>query len=232
MGSGVEHHRANPAAGYPAVSPQEVARYPTSRRSMEPEEDIISTPRDARSSSVKQHNGHQEASDEQRERTSTYRPAPSIPAPAISMKRKFIPAGIPAIERSMLFDNPDNVGREHMASERTFLAYMRTGLAIVSAGVIFVQLFAVSNAILLDQDMPPAFTAREIERFARPLGLALIALGFSVVVIGLYRYLSVQSALQVQKYPVARVTTAFISFVLGGVTAVLFGVMLRGNRGE
>ncbi len=43
---------------------------------------------------------------------------------------RFLPEGI-----SLRLENSGSVARDHLASERTFLAYMRTSLAIASSGV-------------------------------------------------------------------------------------------------
>lgn len=47
---------------------------------------------------------------------------------------------------SLVLDNSGSVARDHLASERTFLAYVRTSLALSSAGVgerlVFVAVLA------------------------------------------------------------------------------------------
>lgn len=42
---------------------------------------------------------------------------------------------VPLIKFSLVLENKGNVARDHLASERTYLAYVRTSLATASAGV-------------------------------------------------------------------------------------------------
>lgn len=97
-------------------------------------------------------------------------------------------------EASLRLQNCGSVARDHLALERTFLAYMRTSLAIASAGVgkrpessvlsnnntdrllsvvylALVQLFDTSNKT-------------DIKKSAHPLGASLIAMGLLVLGIG------------------------------------------------
>ena len=76
---------------------------------------------------------------------------------------------------ALVLQNSGSVARDHLASERTFLAYTRTSLGLASAGVAFVQLFTMS-----DRSKPtPA-----INRFATPLGLSTLGMALIVLIIG------------------------------------------------
>ncbi|KAJ7050549.1 hypothetical protein C8F01DRAFT_1000629 [Mycena amicta] len=116
----------------------------------------------------------------------------------------------------MTLENTGSVARDHLASERTFLAYVRTSLAIASTGVALVQLFTIaSNSTANDAHL------------ARPLGATMVCLGMVVLAIGTTRYFRIQNALVVGMYPIARLTSAFITLVLGAVIIVVFAVMLN-----
>lgn len=45
-------------------------------------------------------------------------------------------------------ENRGSVGRDHLALERTFLAWMRTSLTLVSIGIAIAQLFRLPELIL------------------------------------------------------------------------------------
>lgn len=102
---------------------------------------------------------------------------------------------------SLRLENSGSVARDHLASERTFLAYMRTSLAIASAGVgelhlplvlghilnacrfflALVQLFAITAA---SSSSYVSITAHKLHSYARPLGAATVIMGLIVLVIG------------------------------------------------
>ncbi|KAF7309616.1 DUF202 domain-containing protein [Mycena indigotica] len=130
---------------------------------------------------------------------------------------------------AMTLENTGSVARDHLASERTFLAYVRTSLAIASTGVALVQLFSIAvNSDSTGLSFLP--TTRRVQGWAQPLGATMVCLGILVLAIGTTRYFRIQSALINGMYPVARWTSAFITVLLGAVITVVFGVMLSAKR--
>lgn len=69
-------------------------------------------------------------------------------------------------------ENSGSVARDHLASERTFLAYMRTSLAIASSGVALTQLFSAASS-------------HKLSVYVRPLGASIVIVGLLVLFIGL-----------------------------------------------
>jgi len=116
-------------------------------------------------------------------------------------------------------ENTGSVARDHLANERTWLAYVRTSLSIASAGVALVQLFTISTAVTIP--------TKQLRKFVRPLGGATVILGWLTLVIGTWRYFRVQTSLQGNKFPPARVFVGFLSVVLGSIVAVTFAVLLE-----
>ncbi|KAI9510138.1 hypothetical protein F5148DRAFT_630216 [Russula earlei] len=99
---------------------------------------------------------------------------------------------------SLTLQNTGSVARDHLASERTFLAYVRTSLSFSGAGVALVQLFRVSvNATV--NDLPGNEIA--VAPYARPLGATLIAFGMVVLAMGTLRYFTIQRALPQGLFP-------------------------------
>lgn len=104
---------------------------------------------------------------------------------------------------SLTLENSGSVARDHLASERTFLAYVRTSLALASSGVgestspgccitvlmsftlALVQLFTVASA-----NFPPGKNSgRRLHHYIRPLGATTIVLGLIVLIIGVHPFL-------------------------------------------
>ncbi|KZP14037.1 hypothetical protein FIBSPDRAFT_698999, partial [Athelia psychrophila] len=111
----------------------------------------------------------------------------------------------------LTLENSSSVARDHLASERTFLVYVRTSLVIVSTGVALVQLFIVSPS-----------SSTSVQKLSRPLGAATVALAFSILLVGSVRFFTIQSALTRGKFPVARVTVAGMALALGAVVVMVF----------
>ena len=72
-------------------------------------------------------------------------PSGSIPSPRHEPDRS--PATALPFKLSLTLQNTGSVARDHLASERTFLAYVRTSLAFASAGVGASSLSRSSNPI-------------------------------------------------------------------------------------
>ncbi|KDR77537.1 hypothetical protein GALMADRAFT_138631 [Galerina marginata CBS 339.88] len=129
----------------------------------------------------------------------------------------------------LVLENSGSVARDHLASERTFLAYVRTSLALAGMGVAIVQLFTIADLTSRGTGTPLSEASRRLQKFARPLGVTAVVLALVVLGIAVYRYFLVQYALPEQKFPVARLSVVFISFVLGVVVTVIFAALLDGK---
>lgn len=70
--------------------------------------------------------------------------------------------------------DPDSRARTHLANERTFLAWFRTGITLIALGLAAAQ--------LLGRDADPGIPLVQV------LSTVVIATGAAAVVIGLYRY--------------------------------------------
>ncbi|KAJ3769185.1 hypothetical protein FB446DRAFT_649122 [Lentinula raphanica] len=126
----------------------------------------------------------------------------------------------------LVLENSGSVARDHLALERTFLAYVRTSLAIASTGVALVQLFTISS----NTSSESIGFASKIQSFARPLGSTSVGLGILVLLIGLLRYFTVQTALTEGKFPVSRLMIGGIALSLLAIVTTVFAVLIAGRR--
>ncbi|KAF8334689.1 uncharacterized protein EI90DRAFT_3049860 [Cantharellus anzutake] len=131
------------------------------------------------------------------------------------------------LDPSKTLENSGSVARDHLANERTWLAYLRTSLALASAGVALVQLFTISAKTSNDNNSQDG---SHLQRFARPLGAATVCIGIIVLGIGAQRYFRVQHALTKGRFPPARISMGIISSLLVTTVAVTFGVLLGVRR--
>ncbi|KAF8517408.1 hypothetical protein BU17DRAFT_14335, partial [Hysterangium stoloniferum] len=120
---------------------------------------------------------------------------------------------------SYVLENVGSVARDHLANERTWLAYVRTSLAIAAMGVAIVQLFTIA----------PSNRAVSHKKYsARPLGATIVIVAVGVLGIGMsvYRYFKIQKAMTQGIFPVARGTIIVITAVLASLAAVIFAILV------
>ncbi|TFK40698.1 hypothetical protein BDQ12DRAFT_721319 [Crucibulum laeve] len=150
-------------------------------------------------------------------------PKPTKPSLFSALSSKInlpVPEGV-----SLTLHNSGSVARDHLASERTFLAYMRTSLAIASSGVALVQLFTAASASTIDHH--PG--GHRLHAYVRPLGATTVTIGILVLLIGVVRYFTVQAALTKGHFPAARIATGFIAFALAALVTATFGILMAGK---
>jgi len=85
-----------------------------------------------------------------------------------------------------VLDNRGSTARDHLANERTLLAWVRTALGIIGLGVVFEK--------LVDSAGSTAVVASAV----------LISYGVGILVYSLYRYERVITYLERGEFPVAR----------------------------
>jgi putative membrane protein len=111
---------------------------------------------------------------------------------------------------------------DHAANERTFLAWVRTGLAVIAFGFVIEKfnLFIVTMATASSSD---AGRRLQLERLAGPLGrydgLALFLLGMVLVVTAATRFIRTERLLADEKTHSARSVRA--ELFLSGALAVI-----------
>ena len=108
----------------------------------------------------------------------------------------------PAVEHART--DPDSRARTHLANERTFLAWFRTGLTLAALGV--------AGAQFLDRDVPSALPV------VRLTATVVILTGMLLVAVGLQRYVRGRDHIDAADF---RPASSSILFSAGGAIAAL-----------
>jgi putative membrane protein len=103
---------------------------------------------------------------------------------------------------NMMDDRPDpphdneptnpNLTRDHLANERTLLAWLRTGIAVAGIGILVARFG-------LEQTGAPGSTDRGV--LSEVVGIALIAAGAGLTLLGAYRYRRTTDAINADVTP-------------------------------
>ncbi|CAP69340.1 uncharacterized protein PODANS_1_10040 [Podospora anserina S mat+] len=123
--------------------------------------------------------------------------------------------------RSIELENKGSVARDHLALERTFLAWLRTSLAFASIGIAITQLFRL-NTSLADDDHQ-SYTLRHL---GKPLGSTFLAVSILILFLGYNRYLESQAWVIKGKFPASRGTIILVSFIAFAVTVASLVVVI------
>ncbi|KAF8483108.1 hypothetical protein JB92DRAFT_2642571, partial [Gautieria morchelliformis] len=124
----------------------------------------------------------------------------------------------------LVLENTGSVARDHLANERTWLAYVRTSLSIAGTGVALVQLFTISQSTALAENL--FGTSLSLRHFSRPLGATTVLLALCILGVGVLRYFKVQTAMVQGQFPAARITVVVITVALAALVAITFSIVV------
>ncbi|KAL4934143.1 uncharacterized protein BDV17DRAFT_1685 [Aspergillus undulatus] len=158
---------------------------------------------------------------------------------------------------SLELENKGSVARDHLALERTFLAWLRTSLAFASIGIAVTQLFRLSNTttesangIELTPQSVSSFlspsihgsssdaefiritdTSQRLRSLGKPLGTTFIGVAILILLVGFHRYFESQYWIIRGKFPASRGSIALIAFVAGALIVAALAVILAISPG-
>jgi len=119
---------------------------------------------------------------------------------------------------SLTLENKASVARDHLANERTFLAWLRTSLSFISIGIAITQLFRLSKTSVNQTN--------EYDKGGKLLGIAFIILGIVFLSFGIARYFHSQYLMTKGYFPASRGSVIIGAILTVVVLATFFIVII------
>jgi putative membrane protein len=117
-------------------------------------------------------------------------------------------------------ENNDTKLREHLANERTFLAWVRTSVALIGLGFVIVKfaLFLKEVSLLFKEQ-----SITETEGFSAVIGVVIVAFGVVLSPFAYFQYKKVEKQINRQSYKSTSILSGFltIAIVAGGILLIL-----------
>ncbi|KAI8068108.1 uncharacterized protein B0P05DRAFT_475103 [Gilbertella persicaria] len=118
---------------------------------------------------------------------------------------------------SFMLENKAAVARDHLANERTFLAWLRTSLSLITVGVAITQLYHLAPA-----------TGNTVghAKAGKALGSAFVVFSIVFLYFANARYFHTQVAMTKGQFPASRGAVVFGSTCILAVLIAMFVVIL------
>lgn len=134
------------------------------------------------------------------------------------------------LRNTLVLKNTGLVARDHLANERTYLAWTRTALVMMTLGLAFLQLYSIQlrahEAVYknIEYEMDSTHGVSGLRTTGKPFGVLIGVFALITAGVGFYRYMAVQQRLQNGEFPASRFLVAMV-LGLCGVLMVLILVM-------
>ena len=109
--------------------------------------------------------------------------------------------------------------REHLANERTFLAWVRTSVALIGLGFVIVKFALFLNEISL---MFKANAIEDSEGFSAVIGVIIVAFGVALAPFAFFQYKKMEKQINNRSYKSSSMLTLFLtlSTIIGGILLI------------
>ena len=120
------------------------------------------------------------------------------------------------IEEKNLIDR----SREHLANERTFLAWIRTSIALMGFGFVIVKftLFLKQLSLLLETSSVPS------KGYSSIIGVVMVAIGVIIAILAFLQYKRNEKWIKNNYFVSSSILSLFIMFILviGGIFLIFY----------
>ncbi|KAL8846826.1 MAG: hypothetical protein Q9221_008112 [Calogaya cf. arnoldii] len=111
-------------------------------------------------------------------------------------------------------ENKGSVARDHLALERTFLAWLRTSLAFASIGIAITQLFRLNTTISEREGLEPQpGGSYHLRQVGKPLGATFMGIAILILIVGGRRYFESQYWIIRGKFPASRGSIFLVTLI-------------------
>ncbi|KAM5357042.1 hypothetical protein ACJZ2D_016672 [Fusarium nematophilum] len=117
--------------------------------------------------------------------------------------------------QSIELENKGSVARDHLAIERTFLAWLRTSLSFASIGIAVTQLFRLNTSLEGGGEggIDASKNMETLRQMGKPLGTTFLGISILILFLGYKRYFQSQHWVMQGKFPASRGTITIVAFV-------------------
>lgn len=132
--------------------------------------------------------------------------------------------------QSIELENKGSVARDHLAIERTFLAWLRTSLSFASIGIAVTQLFRLNTS--LDGGIDATKNMDTLRQMGKPLGTTFLGISILTLFLGYRRYFQSQHWVMQGKFPASRGTVTIVAFVAFAIMVASLVVVIAIHPSE
>ncbi|KAF2725809.1 hypothetical protein K431DRAFT_280528 [Polychaeton citri CBS 116435] len=158
---------------------------------------------------------------------------------------------------SIELENKGSVARDHLALERTYLAWLRTSLSFASIGIAVTQLFRLNTSLephdrrnanelqmhasdgnagssvtpLQVTAAPPGIKPETLRQIGKPLGATFIGISIIILLIGFHRYFESQHYVIRGKFPASRGSIILVTIMAAGLIIASLVIVVTVARG-